>query len=341
MAIFNFRMISTGEILLNPLIYILPIFIGLIAGFIYGSINDGLANKIKIKTKKVQESKKLFEDLLTFSPNLIMIHDKNHKLKYSNFKHIGSLDKEIRNNPFCKNKHSKENPCNVMVVFHDKTQRKFETSDLIKGKVFDYVIYPIKDDLGNVDHAVTIATDVTDKKRYQKELEKMSNIDPLTQIYNRRKFDEEYNKEWNSALRTNENLTIIMGDIDFFKQYNDFYGHVKGDDVLVNISSSILNNIKRSKDVLARYGGEEFIIMLPNTDLEGGLHLANKLRKKIEDLNIEHEKSSFGKITMCFGVTSVKVDSNVSKKKIIKIADIALYLAKKNGRNRIESENLK
>lgn len=166
--------------------------------------------------------------------------------------------------------------------------------------------------------------DITDRK----EIERRSVLDPLTKIYNRTKIDESLETEIERSKRTGAVFSIVMADIDFFKKINDNFGHQAGDDVLVNFAKEIKSHIRKT-DIFGRYGGEEFIIILPDTNKNGALKLAQKLRKTIEDFKF----SENFKITSSFGVSSYQKDDD--EMSITKRADDALYKAKENGRNQV------
>jgi diguanylate cyclase (GGDEF)-like protein len=165
-------------------------------------------------------------------------------------------------------------------------------------------------------------------------LERISMIDGLTSIENRRAFDIAYNKTWKTCLRENMPLAIIMIDIDNFKLFNDTYGHLTGDQTLIRIAEVIKNGIKRSSDIAARYGGEEFVVMLMNTTTEGAEFVAEEIRTSIEELGIENEKVK-NVLTVSVGVASVVPDDDMLPNELIETADRALYMAKKDGRNKV------
>lgn len=169
-----------------------------------------------------------------------------------------------------------------------------------------------------------------------KELQSLSTLDGLTNIPNRRKFDEYIKIIWKESLRNDTTLSIIMIDIDDFKAYNDHYGHLQGDDCLIKVAHRLLNSIKRPRDIVARYGGEEFAVILPETDLEDANLIAETFRMNIEELQIPHEYSQASLfITISLGVYSNNPNSSSSIEKYIAKADVALYYAKSLGRNRV------
>ncbi len=172
-------------------------------------------------------------------------------------------------------------------------------------------------------------------EQVNRRLEKLSRIDPLTEIPNRRYFDEVYLGEWRRSERENRPLSLIMIDVDFFKPYNDNYGHPAGDDCLRLLAEAIQVNLKRGEDFAARYGGEEFIVLLPGHPLESAEKVAEKIRNQVEELGIVHEYSEAGKVvTISLGVAEKPPDQPLERKTLIKWADQALYDSKRLGRNR-------
>lgn len=164
------------------------------------------------------------------------------------------------------------------------------------------------------------------------ETKELSITDGLTNLYNKRYFMNIFEKEFERARRFNNNLSLILIDIDLFKSINDTYGHLQGDSVLKEMGSILKQGIRRI-DISARYGGEEFVIIIPNTDLTGAGHAAEKIRKLVESHNFKAEKKPL-KVTVSLGVASMASDISNSLD-LIKIADDALYQAKKNGRNMV------
>jgi len=158
--------------------------------------------------------------------------------------------------------------------------------------------------------------------------------DGLTGIHNRRYFDEVLSVEWKRAKREKSYLSLIMLDIDFFKKYNDSYGHQTGDESLIKVAKAISESLRRPADMVARYGGEEFVVVLPNVKQEDAVKLSEQIRDKIEGLEIEHKLSSINKfLTMSLGVASIVPNTDSSPEELLKKADKALYNAKIRGRN--------
>jgi diguanylate cyclase (GGDEF)-like protein len=182
-----------------------------------------------------------------------------------------------------------------------------------------------------IDHRVVAETLLQEAN---KKLEQLVNLDGLTQLANRRCFDEYLEQEWQRLGREQLPLSLIMCDIDFFKNYNDTYGHVTGDDCLRKVSGVIKQSVRRPADLAARYGGEEFVLVLPNTDIEGAVSIAESIRHQLSDLAIPHEDSPVSQfVTLSLGVTCLtpKIDSNPSV--LLTAADYALYRAKELGRD--------
>ncbi|MCF6172369.1 MAG: GGDEF domain-containing protein [Campylobacteraceae bacterium] len=193
-------------------------------------------------------------------------------------------------------------------------------------------IMPIYDKYIEIGKAV-VNYDITDKKV----LEKLAITDGLTGLYNRRYFNEVLNREISRATRKKSLLSFLMIDVDFFKQYNDSYGHDRGDKVLISISLSIQKSINRGSDFAFRLGGEEFGILFVGCDKKGSLLLAKKIKDNIEKLKIPHSNSLISDhITISSGLLVIDFkNETVDKNGFYTMADDALYQAKNKGRNRV------
>ena len=167
------------------------------------------------------------------------------------------------------------------------------------------------------------------------ELKRLTSLDGLTGIPNRRHFDEVLDREWRRAMRQGDELSILMCDIDFFKLYNDTFGHQAGDECLCKVAQALTASMDRGGDLLARYGGEEFVAVLPGTSLSGASHVAAQMRKAINELALEHPGSPVGHVTASFGVASAVAMPETNPQDIVGAADRALYKAKNAGRNRV------
>jgi len=177
------------------------------------------------------------------------------------------------------------------------------------------------------------------------ELKLISTKDGLTEINNRRRFDEALHDEWYRASRLSKPISLIMCDIDKFKEYNDTYGHLEGDKCLKKIAHLIQDYARRGGDLAARYGGEEFALILPDTEHEHAKDIAELIRLAIIDANLPHSGSSVATfITASFGVYTTIPDKYATPNSLIEYADKALYMAKDQGRNKVvlyesDSEN--
>ncbi|WP_434133188.1 diguanylate cyclase [Sporomusa sphaeroides] len=170
-----------------------------------------------------------------------------------------------------------------------------------------------------------------------RELSRLSSLDGLTGIANRRHFEQIYDMEWRRAARTGSELSVLFLDLDFFKHYNDTYGHQEGDDCLKQVAAAAGRVLKRPGDLLARYGGEEFVVILPETSIAGAVEVAEAIRKAIERCNIPHSASPVAAhVTMSVGVAGGLVTQEDKPSDFIARADKALYEAKHSGRNRVK-----
>ncbi len=166
-----------------------------------------------------------------------------------------------------------------------------------------------------------------------RKLQLLSTTDSMTQIANRRHFEQVFDSEWRRCQRNNESLALVMIDVDAFKAYNDTYGHQRGDECLRRIAASISDGCRRSTDLCARYGGEEFVILLPQMEEQGALDLANNVRQAIEELAIEHRNSEMGIVTISAGIACQRPQPDEQPEDLIRLADQRLYQAKSAGRN--------
>ncbi|AFL99869.1 PAS domain S-box/diguanylate cyclase (GGDEF) domain-containing protein [Desulfitobacterium dehalogenans ATCC 51507] len=175
-----------------------------------------------------------------------------------------------------------------------------------------------------------------EQKKYRDRQRENSYMDELTQIANRRKFNESVAIEWNRARRNGSYLSVLMIDADLFKKYNDFYGHLEGDNCLYKIAQTLKLNLKRSSDLVARWGGEEFACILTDTDRIGAILVGERLRKAIVNLNIPSQVSDVDRVvTVSVGAATMLPSDDNSLEELLQKADLALYKAKKSGRNRV------
>lgn len=208
-----------------------------------------------------------------------------------------------------------------------------------------------RDSNGQPTQVFGTATDITKRKHaedalkeFNKELTRLARMDGLTQVANRRAFDQYLQKEWNNVGTGHSSLSLILCDIDYFKNFNDTYGHQAGDVCLRQVAEAIERAVKRSTDLVARYGGEEFAIILPNTTVTGLIQVAAEIQKEIQALAIPHSCSAVSEyITLSLGLSVVSSTENIHPGMLVAAADQGLYQAKYEGRDRfclskIESE---
>ncbi len=225
---------------------------------------------------------------------------------------------------------------NIPIIFVTaKGEIEDETKGLELGAV-DYITKPF--------HMPVVKARINthiDLKRKSDILELMLAMDSLTEIPNRRHFDTVLVSEWNRAKRSGSPVSIIILDIDYFKNFNDNYGHPAGDECLKLVAQTLKKCVKRSGEVVARYGGEEFAVILPGVNHSDVLGLAETLRYNIESLNIMHSYSDIANcITISLGAATASPDNGLEPAELINTADKMLYEAKSQGRNQIKGKLL-
>ncbi len=214
----------------------------------------------------------------------------------------------------------------LTAILSEKEQTQLslkETLETVESKVFERTkqLQQTQIDLEQLNHS----------------LAQMVNTDGLTKIANRRCFDQQLAKEWTRLYRSKKQLCLLLIDVDYFKLYNDTYGHQQGDQCLIEIAQAFTISCMRSSDLVTRYGGEEFTILLPNTDIKGAITVAKRIQRNIDNLQISHLTSSVKScITVSIGISGLTPDINQSPKILVEQADKALYLAKKLGRNQFQ-----
>ena len=189
--------------------------------------------------------------------------------------------------------------------------------------------------VGFVGLSIAFGVQLRHRMRAESELAMLARTDGLTGLNNRRTLGEILDQEWRRAKRNRSVLSLLFVDIDWFKLFNDTYGHQAGDDALAAVAKCIGENIRRPGDSAARYGGEEFVIVLPDTSPEGAVSIAEKIRAAIADLAIEHAASRYGRVTASIGAAAWTPDGDVDVSAVIRAADQALYEAKATGRNKV------
>jgi diguanylate cyclase (GGDEF)-like protein len=178
-------------------------------------------------------------------------------------------------------------------------------------------------------------------QRSNQELQALALTDGLTQLANRRQFDQHLENEWQRLTREQKPLSLILCDIDYFKRYNDCYGHPAGDRCLEQVAQALMQSSQRPADLIARYGGEEFAVILPNTDTQGAYRVAQKIRQGVQALAVPHESSDVSPwVTVTMGLATIVPERHSSAQDLLQAADLALYHAKQQGRDRIYAHAL-
>ena len=229
----------------------------------------------------------------------------------------------------CKRLKSDPQTQNIPVIFISAmTNVEDETKGLEMGAI-DYIFKPVSPPI-----LKARVRNHLELKTCRDIFEKRSLMDGLTGVANRHYFDQVFNQEWRRAIRNCNPLSIIFLDIDFFKRYNDCYGHLAGDECLRKVGISLKDSLQRAGDLVARYGGEEFIIVLPLTSETDAVKVAERVRRNINALMVAHEMSEVSEyVTVSVGVATVIPDKDMVSASLIAKADEALYQAKKKGRN--------
>jgi len=209
------------------------------------------------------------------------------------------------------------------------------------------VVHVVRDEAGEVEALIGFMFDISERKKteaklidLQKELEALSFKDGLTGVANRRMFDSVMELEWSNARRNNQPLSLIMIDIDYFKQYNDCYGHIQGDQCLQRVAKTLATAATRSRDFFARFGGEEFMLVLPETDEVSAVKVAERCRNLIFKEQIAHSQSAVSQIlSISLGVGAIIPAHQDAISAFIESVDRRLYAAKQRGRNCIASDS--
>ena len=294
-----------------------------------------------------QESKKLTIAVMQ-SPAPVIITDMKGNIEYVNpaFSKITGYSQEEALG---------QNPRIIKSNMHTEDFYKNMWNELLSGKVWrgeicnqkkdgslyweSAIISPVKDSQNETVNYIAVKQDISELKRNEEILRNLSLTDGLTGLANRRNFDQTLKSEVLRMRRTSSPLSLMMIDIDMFKDYNDCYGHQAGDECLKSVASVLTKSLKRPGDMSARYGGEEFVLILPETDIHHAMNFAENIRKQIENLKIPHKKSPVSPyVTVSIGVSFADEINQLEAEQLIKLADTALYSAKGKGRNQIAGQ---
>jgi diguanylate cyclase (GGDEF)-like protein len=224
--------------------------------------------------------------------------------------------------------HTKDIP----VIFITANNQEEDESQGFEAGVVDYITKPVRASI--VKARVRLQLEL---KNARDRLESLSVIDGLTQVANRRKFDATIENEWRRSRRNHSPISLLLMDIDYFKAYNDHYGHLAGDECLKIIARELSTVARRPADLFARFGGEEFILLLPEIESRGAAFIAKKVQEAVRKVGVPHAYSLVaGYITLSIGIATLVPQEGQSFNELISLADKLLYIAKQNGRNRIQ-----
>jgi diguanylate cyclase (GGDEF)-like protein len=220
---------------------------------------------------------------------------------------------------------------NIPVIFVTSLDSVLDEEHGLKLGAVDYITKPFSPPIVKIrvhNHLRIV--------HHYKLLDQLAYLDGLTEISNRRRFEEYFQREWARSARSGTPFSLAMVDVDFFKPYNDHYGHAMGDRTLQRIAKTLDSALMRPADLIARYGGEEFVMMLPETDAFAAKGVTERALQKIVELNIPHQYSpTADHITVSIGLVTTQIDDSLTPQIFVAAADKNLYLAKENGRNRV------
>jgi len=298
--------------------------------------------------------KQFLQNVIDSIPSIIVVKDRDDRIQIANRASaamhgitpadmLGKLDTEI--NPNISSLEAEHNRRINQQVMETQVPYQAEREIVDMNGVshwYQLLINPFRDTDDNVNGIVVNCIDITDRKQIEtalqeanEKLERLATLDGLTQIPNRRRFDEYLRQEWQRMVREQQPLSLILFDVDFFKAYNDHFGHQQGDEGLIAVAQAASRSVKRAADLLARYGGEEFAVILPNTRRTGAEIVARAIQQQIADLRLPHPHSQVNEyLTVSMGIASVVPSIEQSVDELVAAADAALYQAKRRGRNR-------
>ncbi|KWT92029.1 diguanylate cyclase domain-containing protein [Candidatus Magnetominusculus xianensis] len=222
-----------------------------------------------------------------------------------------------------------DNPAGIPIIFITAMDDDIDESYGLNIGAVDYITKPFNPSIVKLR-----VKNQLELKKQRDILSKLAAIDGLTGISNRRTFDDSYKKEWTRAVRMKSSLSLLLIDIDYFKLYNDSYGHIQGDLCLKKVAETLQACLKRPADLAARYGGEEFVCLLPETNIDGIIQIGSHIRASVEGLKIPHEQSLVSKfITISIGGSEARPTPDISPESFLSHVDNILYQSKKEGRN--------
>jgi len=243
---------------------------------------------------------------------------------------------EIDGYEVCRRVKQNEKTNDIPIIFITAKMDEESIEKAYEAGGIDYITKPFKPKelFARIKTQLQLRALIQELKSSKNALRRLAETDPMTNLSNRRYFNHAAKSLMELAKRDKTELTVVMLDIDKFKEVNDNYGHDIGDDVIIAIANNLLEMTRKS-DLACRFGGEEFILLLPETSLDGAMIIAEKIRKKIESFSLSLEGNKSVNVTVSLGVSQVDIENDPNIESVIKRADIALYKAKENGRNRV------
>ncbi|QQE65202.1 sensor domain-containing diguanylate cyclase [Leptolyngbya sp. BL0902] len=310
--------------------------------------------ELKQTEAALARQKQFLQNVIDSIPSIIVVKDRESRIQMANQASaalhgmtpeamLGRQDVEM--NPNVSPQEAEENyRINQHVIdTAEPYQSEQEIADVHGvSRWYQILVNPFRDTNGNINGVVGNCIDITDRKQIEtalqeanEKLERLATLDGLTHIPNRRRFDQYLEQSWQCLVREQQPLSLILFDVDYFKLYNDHFGHQQGDEGLIAIAEAASRAVKRSADLIARYGGEEFGVILPNTNRIGAENVAKAIQQEVADLQLPHPKSEISDyLTVSIGIASTVPDPDQSMEELIATADAALYQAKRRGRNR-------
>ncbi len=228
----------------------------------------------------------------------------------------------------------KEDPVtrDIPIIFVTALDDEMDEKKGLELGASDYITRPLRPAIIHVRIRLHL-----ENRRQRRELERLACTDLMTGLANRARFDEMLEMEWLRHRRQGQVLSLVMMDVDYFKKYNDHYGHCAGDDCLRGVARALLGGLRRPMDLLARYGGEEFVALLPQVDDQGVLHIAEKLRASVAALKLPHAQSDTAEhVTISLGCATMVPHASQQPRTLVEAADRMLYQAKAQGRNQVQ-----
>jgi diguanylate cyclase (GGDEF)-like protein/PAS domain S-box-containing protein len=311
-------------------------------------------DKYKVQTKELKASNYRFQTMFENAAIGITLIDQTGKIIMVNPKieeMLGYPEKELKNMTFKDISYDEDDAKKNYDLLQQLVNREIDSYQFEKrykckdGKsIWGQVtssLFPNKD--GELSYVVGMVLDITERKETEQKLiemnhklEGLSKLDGLTGLANRRHFNKYLEQEWEKALINADPLTLILFDIDFFKNYNDTYGHLVGDICLKNIARILTDLIMHQDGLAARFGGEEFAVVMPNSEEKKANLLAEQIRFLVEDMQFPHANSTVSPyVTVSVGVSLITPNTETTTNDLIETADIALYQAKMDGRNQV------